>query len=56
MSSHNWKPYSVSFESPEGHFSFCIYAISFEHAELQLDAIREAGKVDGELIDYKSGD
>lgn len=45
-----WKPYSVSFESPEGQFSFHIYAISFDHAQLQIDAIRETAKLDGELI------
>lgn len=47
---HHWKLYSISFESPEGTFSFDIYAISHEHAELQLDAIRETAKVDGELV------
>lgn len=44
-----WQPYSIEFDSPEGLFSFDIYAISFEHAELQLQAIKESAKVSGRL-------
>lgn len=50
-SGFEWKPFLISFDSPEGNFSFEIFAISHEHAELQLDAIKDSGKVDGELIE-----
>lgn len=44
-----WRPYAVDFESPEGGFSTYLYAISFEHAHLQLDALKETGRLGGEL-------
>lgn len=54
-----WRPYSIEFTSPdssidgavEGHFSFMIWAISREHAQLQLEAIRETATVGNELIE-----
>lgn len=44
-----WRPYAVDFESPDGVFSTYLYAISFEHAQLQLDALKETGRLGGEL-------
>lgn len=44
-----WHPYSVEFDSPDGTYSVYLYAISWEHANLQLDALREAGRVTGEV-------
>lgn len=44
-----WKLFSVEFDSPEGTFSTYLYAISWEHAQLQLDALRETGRVFGEI-------
>lgn len=45
-----WKLYSVEFESPDGKFTFHIYAISMEHAQLQVDAIRETATLSGEVL------
>lgn len=42
-----YRLYAVDFESPDGKFSFDIYAISEEHALLQVDAIRETAKLSG---------
>jgi hypothetical protein len=50
-SGYEWKIYLASFDSPEGNFSFEIHAISFDHAQLQIDAIRETARLDGELIE-----
>lgn len=44
-----WRPYGVDFTSPDGYFSFYIYAISFDHAHLQLDALKKTGKIYGEI-------
>lgn len=40
-----WHPYVVRFESPDGTFECHLYALSFEHACLQLDALKETGRV-----------
>lgn len=44
-----WRPYSVEFDSPDGAYSVYLYAISWEHAALQLEALRETGRVAGEV-------
>lgn len=44
-----WHLYSVEFVSPDGRFEFYIYAISHDHAHLQVDAIRETAKVNGRI-------
>ena len=45
-----WNPYAVHFESPEGVFAFAIYAVSHEHACLQLQSIRENAAVVGQIV------
>lgn len=45
-----WLPFSVQFTSPDGEFNFVIYAISMEHAHLQVEAIRETATVGGQII------
>lgn len=45
-----WYAYGVSFESPDGVFSFTIYAINDDHAQLQVAAIRETARLDGQKI------
>ena len=47
---YNWYPYTVQFESPDGTFMFGIWAISDDHAELQVQAIKETAIVKGRLI------
>ena len=49
-----WTPYQVQFTSPEGTFSCHIYAISDLHAQLQLDALKETGRIDGRVCDVIS--
>ena len=44
-----WYPYSVEFESPDGVYGFHIYAISDDHAQLQLDALKETSKIIGKV-------
>ena len=44
-----WNLYSVEFVSPDGRFDFYIYAISDDHAQLQVDAIRETAKLNGRI-------
>lgn len=44
-----WHPYAVDFTSDEGKFSCHIYAISDEHAQLQLAAIKETGVIAGKV-------
>lgn len=45
-----WKLYSVSFQSPDGTFAFHIYAISDDHAQMQVDSIKENAKLDGLVV------
>lgn len=47
---YSWYPFSVEFYSPEGRFSVIIYAISEEHARLQLESLKENGRVTGQII------
>lgn len=44
-----WGVYSISFDSPDGVFTAELWAISHEHAELQLQALKETGRVDGRI-------
>lgn len=50
-----WEPYAVTFESPDGMFSIRLWAISEEHAHLQLDALKETGEVQGKVVAEVSG-
>lgn len=52
-----WHPYEVKFHSPDGAYVVHLYAISEDHARLQLDALKETGYVvPGVPIDiYESG-
>jgi len=45
-----WKLYSVSFDSPDGCYGFHIYAISDDHAALQLQAIKETARIEGVVM------
>jgi hypothetical protein len=42
-----WHPYAVRFESPDGVYECHVYAISYEHAYLQLQALKDTGKIIG---------
>lgn len=45
-----WRPYELQFTSPDGTYTCHLYAISDEHAELQLDALKESGRIIGRTI------
>lgn len=42
-----WHPYEVQFRSPDGTYACHLYAISEDHALLQLQALRESGQIAG---------
>lgn len=44
-----WHPYEVEFTSPDGTYSVHLYAVSPEHAQLQLDALKESGRIGGKV-------
>lgn len=44
-----WRMFSCGYSTPDGEFSFYIYALSWEHAQLMLDDIKANAKVDGEI-------
>lgn len=51
-----WNLYGVTFDSPDGRYGFHIYAISDEHAALQLEAIKETATLDGRILQvFESG-
>lgn len=45
-----WHPYGVEFDSPDGKFECVIYAVSDMHAELQLESLKENGRINGQTI------
>lgn len=49
-----WKKYGCSFRSPDGEYLFHVWAISHEHALLQLQALKETATVDGEIMEEGS--
>lgn len=44
-----WHLYAVEFDSPDGDFTATVWAISHDHAQLQLDALKETGKLLGRI-------
>ena len=46
-----WHPYEITFDSPDGNFCFHIYAISDMHAAMQLEAIKETGRINGQTLE-----
>jgi hypothetical protein len=44
-----WKLFNVDYNTPDGAFSFKIYAISFEHAAAIVEEIKETAKLGGML-------
>lgn len=46
-----WHPYSVEFNSPEGTFAVEVWAISYDHALLQVEALRETATVKARIVE-----
>lgn len=46
-----WNLYGAHFTSPDGSYGFHFYAISDDHAALQLEAIKETAVLDGRVVD-----
>lgn len=46
-----WHPYGVEFDSPEGSFGVDLWAVSYDHAELQLQALKENGRIIGKRVE-----
>ncbi len=46
-----WHPYSVEFTSPEGTFAVEVWAISHDHALLQVEALRETATVKARIVE-----
>jgi hypothetical protein len=47
VANYTWNPYTIQFQSPDGIFFCHIYAISRDHAQLQLDALKSTGVILG---------
>lgn len=46
-----WDRYSVDFQSDDGNFTVPIYALNYDHARMQLMALRRTATLRGQLID-----
>lgn len=46
-----WRAYAVDFDSPDGTYACHIYAISDDHAQLQLEALKETGRISGQTLE-----
>ena len=44
-----WHEYGCEFTSPDGVYQFSLWALSYDHACLQLDAVKETAKVSGRI-------
>ena len=44
-----WRLFAIEFDSPDGDFTVTVWAISHDHAQLQLDALKETGKLLGQI-------
>lgn len=47
--SRRWDLYAIEFDSPDGTYTVTLYAISHEHAQLQLQSLKENGRVMGQI-------
>lgn len=46
-----WRPFSVAFDTQEGHFTFDLYAVNWQHAEMRLEELKATARVDGEIVE-----
>lgn len=46
-----WSKFTCSFTSPDGKYCFELWALSHDHALMQLESLKENAVVDGELAD-----
>lgn len=51
-----WLCYTVEFDSPEGSFTTDVWGVSWEHAELQLAALKETGRIVGQRMSEIAGE
>lgn len=49
VNGRTWYLFGVDFTSPDGSYSVYLYALSHDHALLQLDALKETGTVGGRI-------
>ena len=45
-----WYLYSVDFGSPDGKYSVYLYAVSDDHAHLQIEALKETATFSGRIL------
>lgn len=50
---YDWFPYTIQYSSPEGPFQAHIYAINDYHAQLQLEALKDTGRLIGKVVGVK---
>ena len=48
-----WKLYSVLYEGVDGQYGTYISAVSFEHAQLMLQDLKDTGQIFGEIVDTR---
>jgi hypothetical protein len=51
-----WNLFSVDYDTPDGKFSFYIYALSSEHASMIVEEIRATARVSGQVCGFQSAD
>ncbi|MGK4474130.1 hypothetical protein [Aeromonas molluscorum] len=45
-----WKLFTIRYTTPEADFEFYIHALSWDHANIILQDIRESGRVSGQVV------
>lgn len=49
VDNRTWNMYTVEYETPDGTFSFYIYAISDEHASYLVEELKQTAKLAGKI-------
>ena len=46
----SWYPYNIIFDAEGVQYCVTLWAISFEHAQLMLEDLRQTGRVEGQIM------
>lgn len=50
-----WSLFDVQYSTPDGTYSTYIYALSFAHAAMILDDLKQTARIGGQVLDVVRG-
>jgi hypothetical protein len=45
----DWRLFDIAFQTADGEYSVYMYALSFEHAQMMLDELKQTARVAGQV-------